>query len=69
MADELTSISRLWKVGYAADPAIDMLLDKSRIAQIRVRQLDAVIRDLEAHLEIAQLERKMLVAEYKLSVK
>ena len=36
------------KLNYAADPAIDILLDKSKIAQIKVKEIDARIRDIEA---------------------
>jgi hypothetical protein len=57
---------RLLRIGYAADPAIDILLDKGKIAQIKVRQLDAVIRDLTAQLELAKLEQQMLKEEYKI---
>jgi hypothetical protein len=59
-------LAKYWKVGYAADPAIDILLDKSRIAQIKIRQLELVMRDLEAQLELAKMEIKMLQEEYKL---
>lgn len=60
-----TQLARLWKVGYAADPAIDILLDKSRIAQIKIRQLEMVIQDLQAQIELAQLELNLLHEEYK----
>ena len=60
------NLARFWRVGYAADPAIDVLLDKSKIAQIRVRQLDGVINELKSQLEIAELEKGMLVEEYKI---
>jgi hypothetical protein len=59
-------MSRMWRVGYAADPAIDLLLDKSRIAQIRIRQLDQIIVQLEQQVEIARMEMDLLKEEYKL---
>lgn len=54
-----------WKVGYAADPAIDILLDKALLAQLRIRKLDMVIADLKANIELLQVERGMLAKEYK----
>lgn len=68
MASEF-NLARFWRVGYAADPAIDVLLDKSKIAQIRVRQLDGIIYELKTQLEIAELEKGMLVEEYKVRTK
>ena len=54
-----------WKIGYAADPALDMLLDKGKIAQIKVRELDARIHDLERNLEIVKMTRDALKEQYK----
>ena len=59
-------LSRMWRVGYAADPAIDILLDKSRIAQIKVRQLEMAIREMEGQIELAKLELNLLKEEYKI---
>jgi hypothetical protein len=58
-------LNPLWKVGFAADPAIDLLLDKSRLAQIRIRQLDQLIVQLEQQVEIARMEQDLLKEEYK----
>ncbi len=55
-----------WRIGYAADPAIDILLDKSLLAQLRVRKLDMAIGDLKSQMELLQLERGMLAKEYKI---
>lgn len=54
-----------WKVGYAADPAIDILLDKSKLAQIRIRKLDMLIQELNQQIELLDMERDMLRNEYK----
>ena len=55
-----------WRVGYAADPAIEMLLDKNKIAQIKVKELDARIRELETGLEVARMTRDALRKQYKI---
>jgi hypothetical protein len=55
-----------WKVGYAADPAIDILLDKAKIAQIKVKELDARIHELETSLEVIRMTRDALVEQYKI---
>lgn len=55
-----------WRIGYAADPAIDILLDKALLAQLRVRKLDIAIADLKSQMELLQLERGMLAREYKI---
>jgi hypothetical protein len=62
-------LARMWRVGYAADPAIDILLDKSRIAQIKVRQLEMVIQELQAQIDIAKLELNLLREEYKIKAR
>lgn len=54
------------RIGYAADPAIEMLLDKSKLAQIKIRELDMRIRSLEEGLEIAKMTRETLKAQYKI---
>jgi hypothetical protein len=59
-------LSRMWRVGYAADPAIDVLLDKDAIARIRIRQLEQVIIQMEQQIELAKLEVELLREEYKL---
>ena len=59
-------LSRLWRVGFAADPAIDVLLDKDAIARIRIRQLDQVITQLQQEIELAKMEQDLLREEYKL---
>ncbi len=55
-----------WKVGYVSDPSIDILLDKTRIAQIKIRELDASIRNMETNLEIVRMTRDALSEQYKI---
>jgi hypothetical protein len=56
--------ARLLKLGYAADPATEILLDKRLIAQIKIRQLEMVVQTLESQLELVNMEREMLMKEY-----
>lgn len=63
---ERAQMARLVRVGYAADPAIDTLLDKSRIAQIRVRQLEMAVKELESQIELANMQISLLKEEYKI---
>lgn len=55
-----------WKVGYAADPAIEMLLDKGKIAEIKVKELDGTIRELEHNLEIVKTTRAAIAEQFKI---
>lgn len=55
-----------WKIGWAADPAIDILLDKSKIAQIKVAELDARVRDLEMNLDLIKMTRDAIKEQYKI---
>ena len=55
-----------WKVGYAADPAIEMLLEKPVIADIKVKELDMVIRDLESNLEIVKMTRDAIKRQHNI---
>jgi len=55
-----------WKLGYAADPAIDILLDKGKIAEIKVKELDLAINELQQTLEIAKFTRNAIAEQYKI---
>lgn len=55
-----------WKVGYAADPSIETLLDKAVIAQITVRLLDVRIQELENLVDVAHLTRDALAEQYQI---
>ena len=55
-----------WKAGYAADPSIEILLAKDKLAHIRVKELEAKISDLERSLEIARMTRDALKEQYQL---
>ncbi len=55
-----------WKAGYAADPAVEMLLPKEKIALIRVKELETRIRDLEMTLEIVTMVRDAIKEQYKI---
>jgi len=52
------------KPGYSADPALEILFDKSLIAQIKIRQLELVINELEGQLDLARMQYDMLQKEY-----
>lgn len=52
--------------GYSADPGPDILLDKSKIARLKVRQLEMVVHELEGQLEMAKMELDMIREEYKI---
>jgi hypothetical protein len=54
------------KIGYAADPAIEILLDKGKLAQIKIRKIDMAIKELQGGIELLTMQRDMLRKEYKL---
>ena len=54
------------RLGYSADPAIEMLLDKAKIAEIKVKELDATIYELEKSLEIVKVTRAAIAEQYKI---
>lgn len=47
-------------------PPWHVLLDKSKIAVIRVRQIDLRVQQLESQLDLLKLERQILKEEYKI---
>ena len=56
---------RGWEPEAPGDPApIYRLLDRAKIAEIRVRQLDFKVQQLENQLDLLKLERQMLKKEY-----
>ena len=54
------------RLGYAADPAIEILLPKDMLARIKLQKIDMAIRDLKGTIKDLNLQREMLVKEYKL---
>jgi len=55
-----------WKVGYSADSGPELKIDPSKIAMIKVKELDARIRDLEMRLEILKMGRDAIKEQYKI---
>lgn len=55
-----------WKAGYAADPGVEMLLPKDKIALIKVKELEARIHDLEMTLEITRMTIDAIKEQYKI---
>lgn len=54
-----------WRLGHAADPSIEMLLDKGKLAQIKIRELEMRIHELETSLEVVKMTRDALKSQYK----
>lgn len=52
--------------GPVADPAPWYLLDKAKLAQLKVRNIDGVIVELEKQMDSLKLERDLLKQEYKI---
>ncbi len=53
-------------LGYAADPAIEILLPKEMLAQIKIRKIDSAIKEYQAAIELLNVQREMLAREYKI---
>ena len=54
------------QLGYAADPGIEMLLPKDKLAQIKLRKIDIAIQELKSAVEALSMQRDMLCEEYKI---
>ena len=52
--------------GDIGDPGPTLPLDKTRIAQLRIRQIDIAVTELKQQMELLQLQQKLLKEEYKL---
>lgn len=52
------------RLGYAADPAIEILLPKDMLAQIKIRKLEMAIKQLEADIQLMEMQKEMLTKEY-----
>ncbi len=53
-------------MGPVADPGPELMLDKPRLAQLKVRRLDQAIAGLQSQIEFHELERKLLMEEHGL---
>lgn len=51
--------------GPVADPIPFWILDKSKLAKLKIRQLDMEIAEREKQIEFLKLERELLAEEYK----
>jgi len=52
------------RLGYAADPAIEILLPKEMLAQIKIRKIDMMIKELQATIEVLNMQKEMLAKQY-----
>ncbi len=52
--------------GPVADPGPSYLLDKAKLAQLKIRKIDVAITELEKQIELLKLERDLLKKEYKI---
>jgi hypothetical protein len=54
------------RLGYAADPAIEILLPKDMLARIKIQKIEMAINELKLTMENLSMQRDMLAKEYKL---
>jgi hypothetical protein len=52
--------------GPVADPQPEMLLDKAKLAQLKVHRLDAAMSELQKGIDSFKLERDLLKKEYQI---
>lgn len=58
---------RPWLIrGPCADPSPEYLLDKARLAQLKIHKLDMHVKELEKQMEFCKMERDLLKKEYKI---
>jgi hypothetical protein len=55
-----------WQIGWSADPDISILFDKSTIAQIKVKELDYRISQLQQAIDMTKMMRDTLAKQYKI---
>lgn len=61
--------SLLARAGFAADPALEILLPKDLLARIKILKIDQEIRDLNQTRSLLKTQREMLAREYNIDVK
>ena len=52
--------------GAPGDPPPSYLLNKAKVAQLKIRKLDMTITTLEKEIDLLKLEQNLLKQEYKL---
>lgn len=55
-----------WRLGTVADPGPELLLDKTRLAKLRIKKVDFAIQELKQQIDILVMERDMLKRTYKI---
>lgn len=71
---ESISDSLIVKLGYAADPAPEILImDKIKLAQLKIKKIDQYVKEMDTaintinnHRETLLMERELLMKEYKI---
>jgi|Deesub1362B_J571_1020462.scaffolds.fasta_scaffold00113_57 hypothetical protein len=53
------------RVQWAADPAVGMLLDRRRLAQLKIHQIENMIEEMERQIGLLKLVKDLLEEEYK----
>ena len=52
--------------GIEGDPPTPYLLNKAKVAQLKISKLDMIITTLEKEIDLLKLEQNLLKQEYKL---
>jgi len=55
-----------WLRGPVADPQPWMLLDKPRLAELKIHRLDGAISEMQKEIDSLKLERDLLKKEYNI---
>ena len=55
-----------WIRGPVADPSPWHLLDKARLAKLKIRNIETAIDELEKQIDMLKFERDLLKEEYKI---
>lgn len=55
-----------WRLGTVADPGPELLLDKAKLAKLRIKKVDFAIQELKQQIDILVMERDMLKRTYKI---
>lgn len=52
--------------GPIADPAISLLLKREQLAQIKYRQLEMEIQQVQQYIEVLKVQKEMLAKEFNI---
>lgn len=55
-----------WPIGYNVDPSPEYFLGKDKLAVVKIKELDIIISNLNAQIDLLKTQRDLMKQEYNI---